>query len=110
VPKIHKAFDRAFIGFRAKLVDVAGAGIEYTDPMPSRAEARNILGYEGAPRPEGSKIVVVKVFGPIIKKPDLRKALEDLLDGYKHWGAIKSETGLSDERCKEIWQLAGRSL
>ena len=33
---------------------------------------------------------------------DLESALIDVLDGNSKWYEIKAQTGLSDERCKEI--------
>ena len=33
---------------------------------------------------------------------DLESSLIDVLDGNSKWYEIKAQTGLSDERCKEI--------
>jgi hypothetical protein len=35
----------------------------------------------------------------------LEEALTDLLDGQSNWYEIKRQTGLSEERCKEIENL-----
>ena len=110
MPKIHKAFDRVFLGFRAKAVDVTGSCREYTDTMPSKEQAKEFLQKNMAPWPDSMKIVIVKVFGPLIKKPELKNALEDVLDAHHRWEDLRDATGLSEERCKQIWVMAGRSL
>jgi hypothetical protein len=109
--QIHKAYDRVFLGFRAKTVDDTGMCFEYTDPMPQREEARKLLEENKTEHSEGvTDIVIVKVYTSVPTKDSLRQALSDLLDTYKTWEEVKNETGLPDERCKEIWVLSGRYL
>lgn len=107
--QIHKAYERVFLGFRAKTVDDTGMCFEYTDPMKERAEARKIL-EEGRTEQseEATDIVIVKVYTRIPTRDDLKEALSDVLDVYKTWEELKAQTGLPEDRCKQILAFAGR--
>lgn len=43
-------------------------------------------------------------------KHELEAALVDVLDGNFRWYEIQENTGLSDERCKEIQELFSTAL
>lgn len=105
-PKVHQAFDRVFLGFRAKSIDHLGICLEYTDPMRTREGATAYLRTHLTFRSRGwKKMIIVKVYSRIPRQLSYKKALEDLLKSYTCWEDIKEEAGLPEDRCKEIWAL-----
>ena len=83
-------FPNDCISFRTLSIDYRDIG-EWSDEHPLNFET-TLLPY----------------YNKNFKEPDnelLENALIDLLDGNADWYEIKSRTGLSDERCKEIEDL-----